>query len=95
MIKCTISEGFHFGGPQIPCAFYHIVGKDFRSDIVTAVLIHEFLYVSEHFPRQEVNETFLIVMKKDGVGFFRRYCRRRHRHRHTEDTVKKHRLYFL
>lgn len=72
--KIKVKAGFDFDGASIPRALWSVVGNPLTGKYKVAALVHDGLYASEVLPRTVADQVFLELMKKEGVGYAKRYA---------------------
>ena len=80
-IRITVREGFVYDGASIPRVFWRFIGPPAAGKYAHASLLHDWLYVHKYIirdgqkvtiTRKEADDIMLMVMKEDGVAWWRR-----------------------
>ncbi len=80
-IRITVRKGFVYDGASIPRVFWRFIGPPAAGKYAHASLLHDWLYVHQQLfrngkvvkiTRKEVDDIMLMVMKEDGVSWWRR-----------------------
>ena len=81
-ILIMVSRGFVYDGASIPRVFWRFIGPPAAGKYAHASLLHDWLYVHQRWlcgdgelvkiTRKEADDLMLVVMKEDGVSWWRR-----------------------
>lgn len=66
-----VPPGFHCDGASVPRFAWRVVGHPF-GDYLESGVLHDWLYVTEWFPRSGCDEIFLLAMRAQGISWWRR-----------------------
>ena len=79
--RITVCKGFVYDGASIPRVFWRFIGPPAAGKYAHAALLHDWLYVRQvwfkngkftRITRKEADDIMLMVMKEDGVSWWRR-----------------------
>jgi hypothetical protein len=68
----VIGSGFLTDGASIPAGLWWLTGDPFLPRYQLATLLHDYLYRYRHGSQKAADDLFLALLKKNGVGRFRR-----------------------
>ncbi len=73
LLRITVRKGFVYDGASIPRVFWRFIGPPAAGKYAHAALLHDWLYFHQvRFTRKHADDIMLMVMKEDGVSWWRR-----------------------
>ena len=76
-LRITVRKDFVFDGASIPRIFWSLIGAPQAGKHAHASLLHDWIYVKKAgdgiiFTRKQADDLMLVMMKEDGVSWWRR-----------------------
>jgi hypothetical protein len=71
-IKFTVKKGYKTDGASIPFIFWVFNLHPFQGDTLISAIFHDAFYETELYSRASIDNNFLFLMRKSGVGFLKR-----------------------
>ena len=76
-LRITVRKDFVFDGASIPRIFWSLIGAPQAGKHAHASLLHDWIYVEKAsdgiiFTRKQADDLMLVMMKEDGVAWWRR-----------------------
>lgn len=71
-LEFIIKKGYPTDGASIPFFLEPIGGNRFSGDVLSPAIFHDMMYESETYSRHCADNNFLFLMRKNGVGWWKR-----------------------